>query len=61
METIRDREEATAWQETHDAHAPKRGDEAPDFELRDVSGEKPTRLSSFRGVRPVALVFGSFT
>ena len=32
------------------------GDEAPDFELADVSGE-PVRLSAFRGRRRVVLVF----
>jgi hypothetical protein len=37
------------------------GGEAPDFELRQVGGEKRVRLSSFRGVRPVLLVFGSYT
>ncbi len=49
------------WQALFDARAPKRGDLAPDFELRDANGENPVRLSDFRGDRPVALVFGSFT
>jgi hypothetical protein len=61
VDTIKDPGEATAWQEEHDARAPKRGDEAPDFELRDAAGEKPVRLSSLLGDKPVALVFGSFT
>ncbi|NIS79882.1 MAG: redoxin domain-containing protein [Anaerolineales bacterium] len=52
---------ARAWQRHHDAAAPKRGDFAPDFELRDVEGEKRIRLSEFRGSKPVALIFGSFT
>ena len=48
---------------------PKEGQRAPDFRLsvvatRDATApEKPTewKLSSFRGERPVALVFGSYT
>ena len=35
------------------------GAEAPDFTLPDASG-RPVRLGSFRGKRPVVLVFGSF-
>lgn len=53
--------EARAWQMQYDAAAPKRGDLAPDFELRDVKGENPIRLSDMRGSKPVALIFGSFT
>jgi hypothetical protein len=59
--TIHDRKQARAWQLHYDAHAPRVGDLAPDFELGDVSGEHRVRLSSFRGDKPVALVFGSFT
>jgi hypothetical protein len=55
------RKEAMAWQKEYDALAPKPGDVAPDFELRDVSGENPVRLSDFQGQEPVALVFGSYT
>jgi hypothetical protein len=54
------RREAQAWQRRYVALAPKAGDMAPDFELRDVKGEKPVRLSDFRGRKPVALVFGRF-
>lgn len=61
METIKDRGEATSWQQEHDARAPTRGDEAPDFELRDAAGANPVRLSGLLGDKPVALVFGSFT
>ena len=50
-----------AWQKKYDASAPKVGDLAPDFELVDVNGENPVRLSDFRDRRPVALIFGSFT
>ena len=59
--TIRNMLEARAWQARYDSQAPKVGDLAPDFELRDVDGEDPVRLSDFRGKQPVALVFGSFT
>jgi peroxiredoxin len=55
------RREAQAWQKQYDTLAPKAGDVAPDFELRDVDGENPVRLSDFRGRKPVALIFGSFT
>ena len=50
-----------AWQRKYEANAPKSGDLAPDFELLDVDGEHRVRLSDFRGRKPVALVFGSFT
>jgi hypothetical protein len=61
MSTLKTRKEATDWQKKHDALAPKVGDLAPDFELGDINGENLVRLSGFRGQRPVALVFGSFT
>jgi hypothetical protein len=61
MTTIHNRKEARTWQKRFDAHAPRVGDMAPDFELRDVDGDSPVRLSEFRGQRPVALLFGSFT
>ena len=41
--------------------APKAGDLAPDFTLHDISGTESVTLSDFRGVKPVALVFGSYT
>jgi hypothetical protein len=44
-----------------DAQAPKAGDLAPDFTLFDISGTEPITLSDFRGKKPVALVFGSYT
>ncbi len=58
--TLKTRKEATAWQKQFDAHAPKVGELAPDFELRDNRGENPLRLSDLSG-QPVALIFGSFT
>lgn len=46
-------------------HAPAAGSEAPDFDLsRLIEGEASedrVKLSSFRGKRPVVLVFGSYT
>jgi len=60
-DTIQGREGGRAWHERYGLLAPKEGDVAPDFELRDVSGENAVRLSDFGGRRPVALVFGSFT
>jgi hypothetical protein len=59
--SIAQRMEYRAWQKKYNPLAPKAGDEAPDFELRDVNGENPVRLSDFRGKKPVALIFGSFT
>lgn len=49
------------WQLSNDIMSPKVGDLAPDFELEDPSREHAVRLASFRGQRPVALVFGSYT
>lgn len=49
------------WQLTHDSTAPKVGELAPDFELQDPSGATAVRLADFRGKRPVALIFGSYT
>ena len=61
MSTLKTRQDAKAWQHEYDAQAPKVGDFAPDFELRDINGENPVRLADFRDQKPVALVFGSFT
>jgi hypothetical protein len=61
MATIKDRHQATAWQMEYNPQAPKVGEPAPDFELRDISGENMLRLSSFQGRTPVGLIFGSFT
>jgi hypothetical protein len=55
------RRRARAWQEQYDPAAPKAGDVAPDFQLRDTYGENPVRLSDFYGQKPVALIFGNFT
>lgn len=55
------RTEELAWQLSMDPKSPKVGDLAPDFELQDPEGRVQVRLSDFRGKRPVALVFGSYT
>ena len=55
------RMEHRTWQQERDAEAPKEGDLAPDFTLRDSTGSQAVTLSEFRGRRPVVLVFGSFT
>jgi hypothetical protein len=39
----------------------KAGDLAPDFRLRTYDKSSWVQLSSFRGDRPVVLVFGSYT
>lgn len=41
--------------------APRAGDLAPDFTLTDSSSTESVTLSDFRGKKPVALVFGSYT
>ena len=53
--------ESQDWYRRYGPLAPKVGDMAPDFELGDETGENKVRLSDFRGHKPVALVFGSFT
>jgi hypothetical protein len=37
------------------------GDMAPDFRLKTRDGKSEVALSSFRGSRPVVLIFGSYT
>ena len=37
------------------------GDTAPDFRLPTLDHKDMVQLASFRGVRPVVLVFGSYT
>ena len=44
-----------------DETGPKRGEAAPDFSLKRLGSEGRVRLSDFRGRRPVALAFGSYT
>jgi hypothetical protein len=59
--TLKNRQEASVWQRKFDPLAPKIGDLAPDFELFDVHGVDRVRLSDFRHIKPVVLIFGSFT
>jgi hypothetical protein len=61
LNAMKYRKLATAWQNEHEPIAPKPGDIAPDFELSDFNGENTIRLSDFKGKKPVALIFGSFT
>lgn len=37
------------------------GDAAPDFRLPTLDHKATVQLASFRGIRPVVLVFGSYT
>ena len=39
----------------------KPGDVAPDFKLRRLKSKMKIKLSAFRGKKPVALGFGSYT
>ena len=39
----------------------KVGDDAPDFALSSPDGKSKVTLSSFKGSKPVVLVFGSYT
>jgi hypothetical protein len=41
--------------------APAVGAEAPAFDLPKLGSVERVRLSSFRGRKPVALIFGSYT
>jgi hypothetical protein len=41
--------------------APAVGADAPDFELPRLGAGDQVRLSTFRGRKPVALIFGSYT
>lgn len=39
----------------------KVGDPAPDFDLKKLHGMGNVKLSTFKGKRPVVLIFGSYT
>lgn len=58
---LQHRKQIMPIQKKLDRLAPKAGDLAPDFTLTDSSGTETVTLSKFRGVKPVALVFGSYT
>jgi hypothetical protein len=61
LKTIQYWRQSRVWQKQYDVHAPKPGDMAPDFELRDIAGKNSIRLSGLWGKKPLALIFGSFT
>ena len=50
----------TLWRAAR-AGALKPGHAAPEFDLPILDSQQRVRLSSFRGERPVVLVFGSYT
>ncbi len=41
--------------------APAVGTRAPNFKLKTMGGDKEIELASFKGNKPVVLVFGSYT
>ena len=46
---------------TRDEMGPKEGQNAVDFTLKRTGSDEYVTLSSFKGRRPVALIFGSYT
>ena len=40
---------------------PHVGDVPPDFSLKRMGSEERVQLSNFKGHKPVALIFGSYT
>lgn len=55
-------EELNATRRERESRAPIVGQLAPDFELPRLGDSPgPVKLSAFRGERPVALIFGSYT
>jgi hypothetical protein len=44
-----------------DEMGPMPGEVPQDFELKRMGSEEWVRLSSFKGSRPVGLIFGSYT
>ncbi len=60
-DTLRSQPEAIATLCARERFALRAGDDAPDFTLSPPGGGEPFTLSSMRGERPVALVFGSYT
>ena len=55
---VRSALEATLFR---DETGPRVGELPPDFYLKRLGSEERVRLSGFRGKRPVALAFGSYT
>ena len=44
-----------------DQSGPNEGEMPPDFELKRLGSAETVRISDFRGKRPVAMIFGSYT
>ena len=44
-----------------DQSGPNEGEMPPDFELKRLGSDETVRISDFRGKRPVAMIFGSYT
>lgn len=59
--TVRDQSDGRALIRARRDNHPRTGEPAPDFELDRHDGSGRVRLSSFRGDRPVVLIFGSIT
>lgn len=59
--TVRDQSDGYALIQARRRNHPNAGEPAPDFELDRHDGSGKVRLSSFRGDRPVVLIFGSIT
>jgi hypothetical protein len=53
--------QALAATAERDAMGPRVGELPPDFTLKRLGVDEAVTLSGFRGHRPVALVFGSYT
>lgn len=59
--TVRDPDDGYALIKARTGNHPDVGEAAPDFELERHDGTGRVRLSSYRGDRPVVLIFGSLT
>ena len=53
--------QAMAAVATRDQMGPHVGETPPDFNLKRLGSDDRVQLSSFKGERPVAVVFGSYT
>ena len=53
--------QALAATVARDEMGPAAGTIPPDFELKRLDADERVRLSNFKGQRPVALAFGSYT
>ena len=59
--TVADSAAGYALIEERRRNHPEVGERSPDFELPVPDHQQTVRLSSFRGARPVVLIFGSLT